>query len=304
MSEVSRSTLLVLGSSGFLGAHLVRAGAERFERVFAACRHPERHPVALPQNARSVVWEGHKAIENVRLFSNTQPTGVIVAAAMSRMADCEREPDAAREINGAMPGGLARLARSYGARIVHVSSDLVFGGAPPRGERYVTEDPPHPLSVYGQSKAEGEERVLQANPDALVCRLPLLYGDSFGRGLGASDALVAALGRDETPTLFTDEWRTPLEVSEAATALAELCLGDACGLLHVAGPERVSRAQLARAILRQRGDDDDAIAQAIREGVRADRGLERVRPADVSLEASAASALLASPLRGVSDVLG
>ena len=303
MSEASRTRLLVLGSSGFLGPHLVRAGAERFDSVVAACRHPEAHPTALPGRARPRVWDGGRAIENVSLFAETRPTAVIVAAALSRMSDCERDPDAAHRINAALPGALARLAGSFGARLVHVSTDLVFGGEPAVGERYTPADPPRPLSVYGQSKADGEERVLQADPKALVCRLPLLYGESFGRGLGASDGLTAALERGETPTLFADEWRTPLEVSDAAAALVELAASTARGVIHVSGPERVSRVELGRAVLRHRGLAEEELARSFREGGRAELGLERVRPADVSLEDPRVRELLTVPLRGVGEVL-
>ena len=281
----------------------MRAGAARFDSVVAACRHPERHPTALPGKARPRAWDGHLAIENVRLFAETKPTAVIVAAAMSRMADCERDPDAAHDMNAALPGALARLAESFGARLVHVSTDLVFGGEPPVGERYTPADPPRPLSVYGQSKADGDERVLQANPAALVCRLPLLYGDSFGRGLGASDALTAAVERGEAPTLFVDEWRTPLDVADAAAALVELAAGAAHGIVHVSGPERVSRAELGRAVLRHRGASDEELARAFGEGTRADLGLDRVRPADVSLDDPRVRDLITSPLRGVGEVL-
>ncbi len=303
VSVVSRERLLVLGSSGFLGAHLVREGAERFGCVHAASRRPELYPGTLPANARSVPWDGRQAMENVKLFADARPTVVIVAAALSRLAACERDPDVARELNGAMPGGIARLARDFGARLVHISTDLVFGARPPLGERYGLTDPPAPLSVYGHSKVEGEERVLEANSEALVCRLPLLFGNSFGRGLGASDALLAAIERDETPVLFVDEWRTPLDVGNAAEALVELALGDACGMLHLAGPDRLSRAGLGREVLRSHGFSDEQVDERVRCRTRAELGLESQRPADVGLDAGDTISQLQTPLLGVCDVL-
>jgi dTDP-4-dehydrorhamnose reductase len=257
----------------------------------------------LPYNARTVAWDGRSALENVRLFSATQPSVIVIAAALSRMSACDSDPETAREVNGALPGGLARLAVSYGARVVHVSTDLVFGAEPPQEERYTPEDVPAPLSIYGHSKVDGEERVRKADPEALVCRLPLLYGDSFGRGLGASDGLLAALERGETPVLFDDEWRTPLGVADAARALVELARGELAGTLHLAGPERLTRAELGRLILLSNGTGTGKVHRHFRTGTRAELGLDESRPADVSLDATLALAQLETPLRSVSETL-
>ena len=83
-----------------------------------------------------------------------------------------------------------------------------------------------------------------------MARLPLLYGNSGGRGLGASDSLLEAIERGEKPRLFVDEWRTPLEVSNAAEALVELLEFDHGGVLHLAGPDRVTRHEFGLAVLR------------------------------------------------------
>jgi dTDP-4-dehydrorhamnose reductase len=132
-------------------------------------------------------------------------------------------------------------------------------------------------------------------------RLPLLYGDSFGRGRGASDSLLAAIARGERPTLFTDEWRTPLDVEDAARALVELAGTGTSGILHVGGPDSMSRHELGLAVLRARGMDEASARAAIRPGTRAEAGLEAARARDASLDSRRAESILAARLHSVRE---
>ena len=302
------STVLVLGGSGFLGAHVVAAFARWGASVVSAARRPAARPRFASAGAgaiRDVAWEwasdlalGADDSALARLFDEVQPTMLVLCTALARVGDCERRPDLAESLNTLLPERVARLARQRDVRLVHVSTDLVFGLRAPRGERYSEDDPPSPASLYGRTKAEGEERVLAEHPAALVVRIPLLFGDSLGRGLGASDALLAALGRGEVPNLFTDEWRTPLDVGEAAEAMVELSRGSRSGLLHVAGPTRLSRFELGRLVLRAAGRAEGEV----RACERAALGLGE-RPADCCLDARRARALLSIPLSDPAQLL-
>jgi dTDP-4-dehydrorhamnose reductase len=293
--RVARS-LLVLGASGFLGPHQVAAARAAGWRVSVGSRAPESAPGVEPDERYRFDAEAPGAL--ALLFARARPSAVLLASAAARVEACEREPARAAHLNAELPGEAARLAAALGLRFVHVSTDLVFGGSPPRPAGYAEDDAPEPRHVYGRTKAAGEARVLAADPSALVVRLPLLYGDSFGRGLGASDALLAARARGETPALFVDEWRTPLEVANAARALLELVGGTSSGRLHVAGPERLSRLELGRIVLAARG-----LEPKVRAATRAELGLEG-RPADVALDAARARALLATPLLAPRSALG
>ena len=295
--------ILVLGASGFLGAHLVRAFLEAGARVVAAARRPEAIPFAPGAAVERRAWDALEAGGSVRLLDEVRPRAVVSAMALAKIEDCERYPGLARALNAELPGALARLAEERGARFVHLSTDLVFGGASPNGERYAEGDPPSPLHEYGRSKAAGEERVLAVS-GTLVVRLPLLHGtDLAGRGRGASAAILAAVERGERPVLFRDEWRTPLEAGNAARAVLELLGSDASGLLHVAGPERLSRHELGLLVLESIGRSSADALDVLRSATRAELGLEHVRARDVSLDASRARARLATRLLGPREAL-
>lgn len=267
-------------------------------------------------SASACFWQPREAVELLALdatapglegrLDELAPARIVCCAALSRIDECERQPELAERVNCELPRRLARWSAAHGARLVHVSTDLVFGARPPaqRGAGgFVESDPPAPLCVYGASKAGGEAAVLCADPRALVVRLPLLFGDSGGRGLGASDSLLAALARGERPLLFRDEWRTPLDVSDAAAALLELTEGEEAGLLHVAGPVRLSRVELGHLVLRAAGKRSAELYALVRVGTRAEAGLAALRPRDVSLDATRALSRLETALLAPREAL-
>ena len=98
--------------------------------------------------------------------------------------------------------------------------------------------------------------------------------------------------------LFEDEWRTPLDVEVAATAVLEAARADLAGVLHVAGGERISRLDLGRLLMEHHG-----VSGTVRRARRADFGMARTRARDASLDASRARELLSTPLPGVSAQL-
>lgn len=302
----SAGPCLVLGAAGFLGPHAVEAALERARRERSDVLAHARREHQPPAGARAVEADLLQDGQLERLLDRERPARVLLLAALARLGDCERSPARAQAVNAELPRRTAAWCAQRGARLVHVSTDLVFGAtdAPPGGLR--EEHPPAPLSIYGASKADGERAVLTAHPGALVVRLPLLYGDSRGRGLGAGDSLLAAVARGERPQLFADEWRTPLDAAAAGRALAELLFrpGAPVGLLHVAGTQRVDRHALGLRALRAAGHSEERARELVRSSTRAEAGQAGSRPRDVSLDCARARSWLESPLPDLAAGLG
>lgn len=313
---VGHADVLVLGGTGFLGAHIVAAAVRRARQgatmaeptgppVVAVGAHPaEAADFTVPRGCARFV--GVDLLERGRveeLLAAASPRVVVLAAALASPSACESDPERALAMNADLPRRVARACAASGTRLVHISTDLVFGArdAPPGGFDERAE--PGPVSHYGRTKRDGEQAVLGEWPAALVVRLPLLYGNSGGRGRGASDALLEAVERDERPALFTDEWRTPLEVTNAAEALVELAESDAAGILHVAGPDRVTRYELGVAVLEAMGLSPERARECVRSTTRAELPLRPPRPRDVSLSAERARRRLRTRLLGIRDGL-
>ena len=175
---------------------------------------------------------------------------------------------------------VARAAAAVGARLVHLSTDVVFDGR--KGSPYVEDDPLSPVTDYGRAKAEAERRVALAHPEALLVRTSLLYG-------GAVPSKHELAARDPGFTFFTNEIRSPVQVGDLAAALLELTELGVFGPLHVAGADAVSRAEFAELIA------GGAVATA---------PAPDSRPLDCSLDSSRAQGMISTRLRGVRELLG
>jgi dTDP-4-dehydrorhamnose reductase len=207
---------------------------------------------------------------------------ILHAAAIARIDAGFQDPERAAQVNTRGTALLAELAERTGARLVLVSTDLVFDGE--RGN-YREGDPPNPLSVYGRTKADAEATVLATNGNA-VARVSLLFGPSmWGTLLGRPsffDTTVEALRTGRPVTLFTDEWRTPLALTAAAESLIALVESDVSGLLHLGGPERLSRLEMGHMLAEHLGASSESIIAARREDVPS----AEPRPRDTSLDSS------------------
>ena len=290
--ENNAQRVLVLGAGGFLGQHLVEVLGDRALPVVR---------LSAPSEAGVLAYDLGQERGLKRLLDQAAAPVVINCAALSSPALCEERRSEASAINTELPKALGQWSAESGARVIHVSTDLVFGGgAAPEGG-FSEEDGPDPVSFYGQSKAEGEVALLEQNSAALVVRLPLLYGDPKGTGRGASEALFSSLARGERPSLFSDEWRCPLPVSVAALVLDELVHALNRGLLHVAGSERVSRFELGLALHLERFGDLGRAQNELNSCLRSELALSPERPEDTSLCTRRAAAILTTKLPDLAE---
>ncbi len=265
--------LVITGAGGLLGAYLLRA-AEDADELFAWGGPSGGERFGIPLRAIDLT----NATATAEAFRADRPDVVLHAAARARVADCARDPEGALRANAGATATLARLAADAGARLVYVSTDLVFDG---EGAPYREADRPRPVSAYGRSKQAGEKAVLDV-PRSAVVRVSLLYGPALhGRPSFFDEQLNALRGGKPVP-LFRDEWRTPLDLLTAARALLAVARSDYTGILHVGGPERISRLEMGRRLAESWGLDASPIIATDRDAVPA----TEPRPRDVSLDSS------------------
>ncbi|MGC4862504.1 sugar nucleotide-binding protein [Micromonospora sp. DT41] len=183
---------------------------------------------------------------------------------------------------------VAVAAAEAGARLVHMSSDALHAGRP---SPYLDDDVPTPIHAYGAAKAAAETAVRAIDPGAALVRTSLIVGAGSKQIQLCRDALA---GR---AVLFTDETRCPVDVTDLADAVLELAHSSYAGLLNVAGPDAVSRAELGLLVAGRFGLDTAALKTTTggAAGV--------VRPTEVRLDCSRATGLLRTRLRGVRELL-
>lgn len=163
--------ILLVGCNGQVGWELQRALAPLGSVIACDFDSPEpwRADFSRPESLRALV-------------DKLQPKVIVNAAAHTAVDKAESEPDLARVLNATAPGVLAEEARARGALLVHYSTDYVFDGS---GQAPRTEDAPtSPLSVYGQTKLEGEQAIAASGCAHLILRTSWVYaarGGNFAR---------------------------------------------------------------------------------------------------------------------------
>lgn len=176
---------------------------------------------------------------------------VINCAARAGVDDAETQSEAAYAVNRDGPRQLAEIAHKAGAALIHISTDFVFDGEKP--DAYVESDAINPLSVYGLSKAAGEEAVAKACPRSLIVRTAWVY-DGAGRGFVAN-LLQWARERDVIQ-IVADQSGSPTHVAELASGLLKMAQqarqlprGFDWGIYHLTGSGTAKRIELAEAVL-------------------------------------------------------
>ncbi len=263
-AQRTRSTalkVLVTGGAGLVAGHLVRSAPASHD--VEVTWHVRPAPPGVPGHRVDLTDRG----ATTRLIATSAPD-VVVHTAYS-MTDRAAIVDATANVASACAAG--------GVELVHLSTDAVFGGDRPP---YVETDRPDPVNDYGRWKAEAESAAVAVVPDVCITRTSLVV--SLEPPDPATAWLLDAIERGERPTLFTDEWRTPIRADDLAAAIWELVGLDRTersGIWHLPGPEVLSRWQIGERIIAGSGLGDSV--ELARQGSIADHPTPR--SADLTL---------------------
>jgi dTDP-4-dehydrorhamnose reductase len=159
-------------------------------------------------------------------ISKVCPDIIINCAAMTAVDLCESEADKAYRINALGAKYVAMAARETGAVLFHISSDYVYDGTAARP--YSEDDIPNPISVYGKTKLQGDNFVLQHCSRFFILRSSGVYGE--GKNFIKTMLKLAGEGRDIK--VVTDQIVTPTSALELARAIVFLMDTDSYGIYN------------------------------------------------------------------------
>lgn len=170
-----------------------------------------------------------------------KPWAIINAAGFVRVDDAEREVDQCYQDNTKGPEALAIAANNHGIKLITFSTDLVFDGA--KASAYTEDDAINPLNIYGRTKAEGEELVLQNNFNALVIRTSAFFGpwDEYN----FVHYVRKSLSQYENIYVAKDVVISPTYVPHLINATLDLLMDDESGIWHLANHGEITWADLA-----------------------------------------------------------
>ncbi|MBS3757257.1 MAG: dTDP-4-dehydrorhamnose reductase [Desulfobacterales bacterium] len=177
------------------------------------------------------------------------PEIIVNCAAFTNVDACESQKDSAWRVNADGPANLAAAAAKTGARLIHISTDYVFDGQKPVPEAYTESDAPHPLSVYGKSKLEGEQRIMEKIDNHVILRTAWLYG------LKGKNFIRTILGRvlnepQNRLKIVNDQYGSPTWSRRLAMQIDRLLTTSACGIYHASSEGYCTWYELATALLK------------------------------------------------------
>lgn len=193
--------ILLLGKDGQVGWELQRALAPLGQLVALGRREAD---LGNPESLRACVRDA-------------RPDVIVNAAAYTAVDKAESDVEAAHLVNAVAPGVLAEEAAACGAWLVHYSTDYVFDGS--KEGAWVESDPTNPLSVYGRTKCEGEERIHASGACHLILRTSWVFAP---RGRNFAKTMLRLAKEREQLKVVADQHGAPTgaELLADATALA------------------------------------------------------------------------------------
>ena len=276
--------VLVIGAAGLVGRH-VRSAFDGRDVVATRYRR------SIPDAEFLDVTD---AATTHRLVARIRPSAVILAAAEPHVERCEREPAETRRLNVEGARAVALAAAEVGARLVVFSSEYVFDG---RDGPYGEDDPTGPINEYGRQKV-AIEAIARALPRHLVCRTSGVFGWDTERKNFACQ-LIDHLRAGKRFVVPSDQVITATYAPSLGAAVRDLVEAGYVGIVHVAGPRIVPRAELARLVARSFGLD----VTLIDERATADLGYVASRPLNAGLKTERLRSVIGRGLEDPSSAL-
>jgi dTDP-4-dehydrorhamnose reductase len=269
--------LLITGGTSYLGRHLLPLAQHQYQVLYT---YFSQEPLALPVESRWLDLRDSAAVS--RLAAEWQPQAIL------HLAGSDRSEDMAAVIcQGAE--NIALAAREADARLIHLSSDVIFNG---RHGPHPESEPPSPIHAYGEAKAAAES-IIAVYSNHVIVRTSLIY--SLTHMDHGTNWLVSALDAGKPVTLFDDQYRNPVWTGTLARACLELVELDFRGPLNIAGDQELNRAEFGQKMLDWWGIQERANLST---GPSPDTW-----PKDCRLDIALAKRLLATPMLGVDAVI-
>src|SRR5438128_4135448 len=218
--------IIILGAGGRLGAALTREYREKFDVIAFNHAHLD---LANPNQVRGKL-------------SPLDFDILINAAAFTNVDLCESQPEQAFAINAEAPRLLGEICSEKKAKLIHFSTDYVFGGE--KREPYVETDAAKPISVYGESKRTGEKLVLQTQDRHLVLRVSWVFGPDRPSFI---DTMIKRARDEEHIDAVADKFSTPTCTHDIAEMVSRFFDVDVPGgILHFANNGECSWQEYAQ----------------------------------------------------------
>jgi dTDP-4-dehydrorhamnose reductase len=233
--------ILLLGANGQLGSDFLRRMASEDQVQTHALKREDLDVAETDRIAAKLLNSDFDVLLNTTGYHNTD--------------EVESNAQIATEINAHAPLRLAEICAAKGARLVHISTDYVFGG---QTDRSPLEEgaAPAPLNVYGATKLLGEALTLSSTADVVVARVSSLFGIAGASGKGGNfvETMLRLAKEKGRLSVVNDQIMVPTATTDASEALWRLIRARApAGIYHIVNSGQASWFEFAREITDRAG---------------------------------------------------
>ncbi|KAI8344773.1 hypothetical protein BC941DRAFT_409582 [Chlamydoabsidia padenii] len=233
--------VLITGASGLLGRATVRN--------FKAAGHSVVGTAYSRVSKDLVKLDLLNSTQVNSLLDEVNPEVIVHCAAERRPDIAEKDHEGTLKLNAQVPGHLATYAKQHNITLIYISTDYVFDGANPP---YQVDAQPNPLNFYGESKLAGEQAIRDIHPQAIILRVPILYGDVEFNGESAVNILVDIV-KDHNKQTVMDNYslRYPTNVEDVGRVIKDLAVNKANGktiegTYHFSAEEMMTKLDMCR----------------------------------------------------------
>ncbi|KAJ3672234.1 hypothetical protein LUZ60_006955 [Juncus effusus] len=307
MEEKRKTTVLVVGGTGYLGQHLLQSLILSSNSYDVAFTHHRPIPPEELLGALPAVRSFHVDVQTGRGLDEIsssfgQPDVIINCAAISIPRACETDPNKAMATN--QPSTLVNWILGFqnpesenpgfgntrfgnpGPLLIHLSTDQVYEGVK---SYYKEDDETLPVNMYGKSKVAAEKLIIEKCVNYAILRSSIIYGPQSISPVSRSlpiQWIDGILSQGKEVDFFHDEFRCPIYVKDMVNViifLAKMWISDKKKMqivLNVGGPDRLSRVEMAESVAKFRRYDQTLIKSVSASSV--NRGV--VSPSDISMD--------------------
>jgi len=246
--------ILVTGGSGLLGQH-INIEADKFFELLTLFNSNVGNCNKF-NNANADI-KNFKLIK--KIFNTFKPDVVIHTAAITNpIPQPGQSSKEIYEINVNATKNIAELCKKFYAKLIYISTDLVYAGY--RGSMLKEDAKLIPASLYAETKLVAEMKIKETLENYLILRTALLYGFGLSHSRSHFHKMSDELKSNNPVKLFTDQFRTPIELNEAAKIIIQLAQMDIVGdTLNLGGTERVSRFEFGEILCSMAGYDENLL---------------------------------------------
>jgi len=238
-----KKKILITGSTGLLGEHLIHSAPTNTTLIGT---FHTTEPRIHSKNVRYTMLDLHNIDSIERLVKSTRPNVVIHCASLGNVDYCQTHKEEATRINTHATNAIFTACTSINAKFVFLSTNAIYNGKKPPYNELSTPDP---IDHYGVTKFLAEQNLPHNSNNVLIVRLMTMYGWNNPKERNNPVTwLINEFKKKSDLHIVDDVYNNHLYADDAARAIWKLIDLNKFGVYNIAGPEVMSRYQLARLV--------------------------------------------------------